>query len=351
METKEKKKSKKLIFPVILVIIVVGAGIYGLNKYRYALHHEDTDDAQLEGSINPVLPRVSGYITEINFEDNQQVTEGQLLVKLDDRDLRIKVAQAEAALENAKANVLAVKANATSVKSNIATTQANIETANVHVWKANQDYNRYEKMLADKSVTAQQFDAIKADKQIADAQVEVTKKQQEAALTQADASAQQVMVAEANVKQKQADLEYAQLQLSYTTITAVVSGQVSKKTIQKGQFVQAGQNLFNIVKADDLWVVANFKETQLAKMEIGQKVDVKIDAFKNQELTGEVNSFAGATGAKYSLLPPDNATGNFVKVIQRVPVKIKLNADKAIIHKLRPGMSVSVTVNTDAASN
>ena len=344
---KKPKKKKSLVMPLILALVLIAGSIYGFQKYTFAQHHEDTEDAQLEGDINPVLPRVSGYVTEIKFEENQHVNAGDTLVKLDDRDLKIKVAQAEASLENAKANVTAVSATGQSSVASADATSANIKTAQVRLWKANQDFDRYSKLLADHAITLQQFDVVKAEKEGAEAALEVAKRQQTASRSQSTAVNQQVGVAKSVIAQRQAELDFAKLQLSYASVVAPVSGTVSKKSVQPGQLVQAGQPLVAIVSDKNLWVVANFKETQLDKVREGQPVEVEVDAYKHEIIKGKVNSVAGATGAKFSLLPPDNATGNFVKVVQRVPVKITLDADKAMLAKLHPGMSVKVVVEID----
>jgi len=313
----------------------------------YSLHHISTDDAQLEANISPVLPRVAGYVNEIRFEENQRVKKGEVVITLDDRDLRIKADQAKVAMESAAANVQLAKANLSSANSSVSAVKANMEAVNVRLWKANQDYGRYEKLLAEKSITQQTFDAAKAEKESAEAQMELVKRQSEASQSQADALMQQVNLAEVAVKQRQADMDYANLQLSYATITAPQNGVVSKKTVQPGQFVQAGQTLFTVVNDSDVWVIANFKETQVAEMKPGTAVDVMVDAYKDQVLKAYVSSFSPATGARFSLLPPDNATGNFVKVVQRVPVKIRFKADKDLSSKLKPGLSANVTVNID----
>jgi membrane fusion protein (multidrug efflux system) len=345
MENTEQKKSKKKRAPLlILAVVLVSAAAFGINKYIYSLHYVDTDDAQVDADINPVLARVSGYVEDIRFEENQHVLKGDTLVKLDDRDLQIKVEQAKAALDNATANNAVAKANVGTAHANTATAYSNVEAAKVRVWKATQDFNRYENLLKDKAITQQQYDAAKAEKLSAEAQLEAANKQEASSSMQGQASGQQVSVAQSMIAQRQADLDYARLQLSYATITAPVSGLVSKKNIQTGQFINAGTPLFSIVSESGMYIVANFKETQLEKMKTGLPVEVKADAFPDQAIPGTVYSFSPATGARFSLLPPDNATGNFVKVVQRVPVKIKLNADKETIEKLRAGMSVSVSV-------
>ncbi len=348
MENTEQKKSKKKRAPLlILAIVLVSAAAFGINKYFYSLHHIDTDDAQVDADIHPMLARVSGYVEEIRFEENQHVNKGDTLVKLDDRDLQIKVQQAQAALENAIAGNSVAKANTGTAQANVSTASSNVEAAKVRVWKATQDFNRYENLLKDKAITQQQYDAAKAEKLTAEAQLEAANKQLTSSSMQGQATGQQVSVAQSLITQRQADLDFAKLQLSYATIIAPASGLASKKNIQMGQYINAGTPMFSIVSESGMYVVANFKETQLEKMKTGLPVEVKADAYPDQEIPGTVYSFSPATGAKFSLLPPDNATGNFVKVVQRVPVKIKLNTDKETMERLRAGMSVSVSVKID----
>ncbi|HEV7229928.1 MAG TPA: HlyD family secretion protein [Bacteroidia bacterium] len=344
--TKEPKKKTKTL-PIILLSIVAIGAFFGIKAYIFSMHHVETDDAQLEANISPVLPRVSGYVNEIRFEDNQRVKKGELLLSLDDRDLKIKVDQAKAAIESANAAVAFAKANYASAQASSEAIKANKEAALIRIRKATQDYARYEKLLAEKSITQQAFDAAQAEKETAEAQLAQLKKQEDASDMQAAGMAEQVKVAEAAVKQRQTELDFAMLQLSYASILAPQTGTVSKKNVQAGQYVQAGQPLFTVVNDSDIWVVANFKETQVGAMKVGTAVDVVIDAFKNKPLKAYISSFSPATGARFSLLPPDNATGNFVKVVQRVPVKIKLKADAEMLKLLRPGLSASVTVNID----
>lgn len=339
------RKPGKIILPVILGIIVAGGIGYGISQYIFSIHHEYTDDAQVDSDISPVVTRVTGYVDSIYFEENQPVAKGQVLVKLDDRDLRIKVEQAQAALENALANVAVAKANVAASQAGNDAAVANVENAKIKLWKATQDYNRYNNLLTDKSVTQQQYDAAKADKESAAAQLQLAQKQLTTGTVQTKVTAEQIIVAQSNVAARRADLDFALLQLSYAIIKAPASGIASKKTAHPGQLVQAGQTIFTIVSDSNVYVVANFKETQLDQMKAGQHVSLKADVFPDAELEGTVHSFSPATGAKFSLLPPDNATGNFVKVIQRVPVKIKLTSSSEQTQLLRPGMSVRVTVD------
>ena len=377
---------KKKIFPFVLGGILLTAAYFGFQKISHILNNEDTENSQLETNIIPILPKVGGYVMEILVKDNQLVKAGDTLVKIDDRDLKIKVLQAQIALKNAEVNVSLIASNAGTSNANvstsdasmqaqnagiatataqIATANANVESARIRVWKTTQDYNRYQTLSAQKSVTQQQFDQAKAEKETAESALEVTlkqvavaqsqaqvaekqafigSKQKAAAQTQVGSANQQVVLAGTQVEQRKAELELAKLQLSYSVITAPISGQVSKKSVQLSQLVNAGQPLMSIVDNQQIWVVANFKETQIGKMTVGQKVKVKIDAYKDREFEGTIESFAGATGAKFSLLPADNASGNFVKVVQRVPTKILITDKNTKETPLRPGMSAEVSV-------
>jgi membrane fusion protein, multidrug efflux system len=358
----QKKNKRNKTFLIILIAFVALGSWYGYTKYEFAKHHAETDDAQVEANISPVIPRVSGYVTSVKVKDNQQVKKGDTLVILDDRDLRLKLNEAEASLATAQSNLAAAKANTGAVSSNITTSQAAVQTADaqiqaakINVWRTTQDLQRYENLIKDHSITQQQYEQAQAAKQQADRQLEIlTKQKQQAsaqtgvASSQSHASASQIGVAESIIKQKQVDVENAKLNLSYTVVTAAEDGLVSKINVQEGQFVQPGQMLFSVVLSDDVWIVANFKETQLNKMKEGEKVTVHADAFTGHDFEAIITSFSPATGAKFSLLPPDNATGNFVKVVQRLPVKIEFtNKSDSLVKKMRPGMNVTVDVHLD----
>lgn len=359
----EAKKPKSKRFAIVFGLLVLVGGTYGVIKYMHAQKHEETDDAQVESLISPVIPRVAGYIKEVRVTDNQIVKKGDTLVILDDRDFTIKVEEAEAALASAQSNasvagagIPVVNANVYSSESNISTVDAQIEAAKVNVWRANQDFARYENLIKDHSITQQQYEQALASKQTAERQLDVLKAQKQSAARQTAAMSQQrnvtagqVSVANAAIKQRTAELDAAKLNLSYTVITAAVDGQVSKVNLQPGQLLQPGQSLFNIIPDKTVWIVANFKETQLTRMKLGQKVTVKVDAYPDHEFEGKVTSFSPATGSKFSLLPPDNASGNFVKVVQRVPVKIEFADAKDVqLEKLRAGMNVVVDVHLDS---
>lgn len=339
-----KKKSK--IVPIILVVLIVIGAIFGVKEYLYYSVHVDTDDAQIDGDISPVVARVGGYVNEIKFEENTRVTEGQTLVTLDDRDFKVKLEQAMAGQKGADAGVGVSQSQIAATAANISTAKANIEQAKVKLWQAQKDYDRYANLVKDGSITQQQFDQAKATRDVAQANYNASNDQYNAAIKQVGTTKSQLAVSSNGVSQRQSDVDFAKLQLSYTEIKAPATGIVSKKSIQKGQLIQAGQSLFSIVNENSLYVTANFKETQLDEIRAGLKVSVEVDAYPDQKIEGTVYNFSPITGAKGSLLPPDNATGNFVKVVQRVPVKIKLKASKEMLDKLRPGMSVKVSVST-----
>ncbi len=339
------KKPRKLLFPIILGLVLVGAVVFTVKEYVFLQSHEETDDAQVDGDISPIIARVSGYVTKINFVDNQHVNAGDTLVVLDDRDYKIKLDQAVAAQNAAQKNVSAFGAAIAEARSGIAVQQASIEQAQVHLWKATQDYERYKNLYDDHAITKAQFDEATADKEAAQAALDGAKSQVPVIDKRINTSKEQTVATASIIDTRKADVEYAALQLTYTVITAPASGIVSKRNIQLGQLVQAGSPLFSVVH-DSVYITANFKETQLSDIKDGQKVDIRVDAFDKQVVPGTIESFSGATGAKFSLLPPDNATGNFVKVVQRIPLRIRIDADSSVLRRLRPGMSVDVTVHT-----
>jgi len=360
-EAQPAKKTNKG-FLIVLAVLVIGGAWFGISKYNYAQHHEDTDDAQIDANVSPVIPRVSGYVKEVRVKDNQRVKKGDTLIILDDRDYRIKLDQANAALFTAQNNVgvaeastSAAQANIGTYRASVATIDAQIATAQVNLTRATQDYNRYANLIKDHSITQQQFEQADAAKQVAERQVQVLQEQRKqaaaqtnAVASQSQATGKQISVASATIKQREVDVEDAKLNLSYTVITAAQDGLVSKVFVQPGQYLSAGQSYFSIIADNEIWVVANFKETQLDKMKVGQKVKVSLDAFPGREIDATVASFAPTTGAKMALLPPDNSTGNFVKVVQRVPVKITFdNPQDSTVKQLRAGMNVEVDVHLD----
>ena len=356
----EKKKTNKKFIIIFAVLIIVG-GTYGTLKFIHSLSHEGTDDAQIEKNMNPIIPRVTGTVTKVYVKDNDFVKKGDTLFTIDNKDYLVKVEDAKAALAAAEGNFAASKADVQGASANIAASDANvqsaggnIETAKIRLGRATNDFERYNNLYKNHSITKQQFEQALAAKQEAESQLHILQQQQKASTYQksvivakSNVTSKQTEVAAANIKRAQAMLDAAKLNLDYTVVIASIDGQVSKINIQPGQLVQPGQSLFYIINNAEAWVIANFKETQLNKMVIGQKVTIKADAYPDTEFEGTITSFSPATGARFSLLPPDNATGNFVKTIQRLPVKISLNTTNDVekIKLLRPGMNVDVDVH------
>lgn len=358
-----QKKKTNTKFIIILVVLVVLGGTYGSYKYMHSLTHEHTDDAQIEKNMNPIIPRVSGYVSKVYIKDNDFVKKGDTLFTIDKRDYQLKIDEATAAMvaaegsfEVAKADIGSALANISVSDANVQSAGGNIETAKIRLGRITSDFNRYDNLYKNHSITKQQYEQALAAKQEAESQIRILQQQEKASsfqksviVAKSKVTDKQTEVAAANIKRAQALLDAAKLNLTYTVITAAIDGQISKVDIQPGQLVQAGQSLFYIINNATAWVIANFKETQLNKMVIGQKVTIKVDAYPDYNFEGTITSFSPATGAKFSLLPPDNATGNFVKTIQRLPVKISLNASNDVekIKLLRPGMNVDVDVHMD----
>jgi membrane fusion protein, multidrug efflux system len=391
-------------FLIVLVVVLLG-GVAGLWSY-YSVR-ESTDDAEIDGDIIPISPRVGGTVLSVNVRDNQYVKAGTVLLQIDPTDYKVGLERAQADYAEAQAMARAagtsVPITSTTAGSELSSAQANVQSANAGVaaaekeidvanaklnsaqarlreaeaneTRANQDLERMGQLVAKDEISQQQYDAAvaaaaawnasvaaaRAGVAEAEQSIQVTRSrvaQAHAAAEQAQAAArsaqtapQQVSVirdraasAEARVLQAKAAVDQAQLNLQYTTLKALVSGVVSKKSVEVGQLVQAGEPVLALVPLQDIWVTANFKETQLTHMHPGQRATISVDAYGSRTFKGHIESIAAATGAKFSLLPPENASGNYVKVVQRVPVKIVLEKGEDPDHILRPGMSVYPTV-------
>ncbi len=368
----EKKGAKKLIAPVIGILLLCGALVFAYQKISFAMHNEDTENSQIESNIVPIAPRIQGYVDVIYVTENQYVKKGDTILKLDDRDLKIRLEQAIVAAKSAGANIHVVQSNATSadasanaVSTSISTAQAaietakaNVEAAKVRVWNATENFKRYEKLYHQTSATQAQYDAALTEKesaekqvavlekqvQVAQAQLKSAQQQAKASQTQANGVSTQVNLAEVGLQQQQTNVDFAKLQLSYAYLIAPCDGYISKKNVQVGQLLNPGQIVMSIVDDTQLWITANFKETQIEKMKVGQEVTIDVDAYPDVEFKGKIESIQAATGSKFSLLPADNATGNFVKVVQRIPVRIAILDDKNDQYDLRAGMNADVAV-------
>ncbi len=321
---KKIKKRKTILSTLLGVVLLSGAG-FGINQVTYYDRHVDTDDAHIDADISPVIARIGGYIDSVRFVDNQRVTKGDTLVILDGRDFLVKLEQAEAGFATSGSSAKVNEANIMSAEAAVGAALSDVEAAKALVGIASNRAEREEARTHLAAMTARLH----------------------AAQKQADALRIQLKSTFSAIDLKKADIDYARLQLSYTVITAPVSGIISKRVIQPGQYVQAGQSLFSIVNDTSIYVTANFKETQIQRMRQGQHVELKVDAYPDANYEGEVGSFSPATGSTWSLLPADNATGNFVKVVQRVPVKIAISGNSAEKRMLKPGMNVKAIVSLD----
>ncbi len=378
---------------VLIVVIVLVLIVGGLFFWRYLGTYESTDDAQVDAHLYPVSARVSGYVIQVNVEDNQYVQKGALLAEIDPKDYEVAVDEAKANLANAEATAQSINIDVpiTSVNTSsqlkiavsgvddagaaianaqtpVAAAKAQLEAAEANDVKAQSDLRRYKELVDKQEVAAQQYDQALAAAKASTATVAAARDnvdaaqqivvqalsrmgQSQASRQSAETGPQQVSstqararAAIASVQQKRAALEQAQLNLQYTKIVAPVSGEVNKSVVV-GLNVQSGQQMLTIVPLDEIWITANFKETELRHMKVGQKSDIHIDS-SGQTFRGHVDSIAGATGPLFSLLPPENATGNYVKIVQRIPVKIVLEPGENRDHQLRPGMNVVPDVYT-----
>jgi len=336
---------KKIIIGVVIVAVAI-ALTWGIKTLIYSRAHESTDNAQVDGHIVPVLAKVGGYVTAVLVQDNDSVSKGQTLVRIDDSEYRVKVAQAEADLAAAQSAAggrqftgqsQAAVATASGQRSAL---DAQIQAALANQQKANADLARMRDLVSKQIVSAQQLDAAQAAAAAASADVEALQRQAAAAGGTVQNAQAGVRLAQARLEAAQASLDNAKLQLSYTNVTAPETGTISKKQVEVGQLVQAGQTMMSIVADTGTWVTANFKETQLNRMHVGQPVALDVDAYPGCEAEGKVQSLSAATGARFALLPPDNATGNFTKVVQRLPVRIAITKGCGAARPLRPGMSV-----------
>jgi membrane fusion protein (multidrug efflux system) len=323
---------KNILFGVLAVLIIVGL-IFGWRWFRFSQSHESTRDAQVEGHISPVIPRVNGYVAKVYVRDNEKVKKGQIVARIDTSEFQIKVKQAKAALAGARASYQSAKAHLGIVKS-----QKN--QVKVHREQAETEYNRQKRLFQDHSTTRQKLDHSRFAYQSAKAKYKTMQGQIKSARVS-------IQNAQAQIEKARSALSESRLNLSYTALKAPISGLISEKDIEAGQFVRSGNQVMSIAKDSYIWVVANFKEGQIAHIKVGQPVKIKVDAYSDTTYQGTVQSIAGATGSKFALLPPDNASGNFVKVEQRIPVKIVFNhADpKGPTGKfIKPGMNVKPTV-------
>ncbi len=340
----------------LTVLVVSGIGLAALlwafRTWRYGQSHETTENAQIDGHIVPVLAKVGGYVRGVSVAENDSVRAGQLLVQIDDTELRQRVAQSVSELAAAQAtagtgrSTGVAQAQVTTSVSQRASLDAQGVAARAQARRAEADLLRGNELLAKEIISRQQFDALRAAAEAAQANVLSIERQAAAAGSSVTSAEAGVRLAEARLGAAKAVRDNADLQLQYTRVTAPESGTIARRVVEVGQLVQAGQPLMAIVSDSGVWVSANFKETQLSAMRVGQEVEIAVDAYDKCHATGRIASISSTTGAKFALLPPDNATGNFTKVVQRIPVRIQVMEACGPGMPLRPGMSSTVVVRT-----
>ncbi len=330
---------------VVLVAVALGAttGWYWWTAWRF---QQSTDDAYVQSDITVISPKVEGYLKEVRVEENQQVAAGQVLIVVDDRDFAAKVAQAEAAVATQGAVVATYASRLKLQQAMIDQAAATTQSAEADLNRAQLDYKRYASLVSSDFASRQRFETAQADSRKAEAALGKARAALAAEHTQLTVLQSQKEEEEARLAQSRATRQLAQNNLDNTVIRAPVSGIAGNRAGRVGQYVKPGTQLLSLVPLPNVYITANFKETQLTHMRPGQSANITVDAYPDQPLTGRIESFAPASGAEFSLLPPDNATGNFTKIVQRVPVRIAVPADGPLARLLRPGLSVTVTVDT-----
>ena len=346
-----EKNRKTVMLGIVGVLVALGLA-WGTKTWLYSRSHISTDDATVDGHIVPVVAKVGGYVASVGAAENDNVKEGQIVVQLDTAELAVRLAQAEADLAAAEAAAGGggltgqAQAQVETASGQRAALQAQAVAARANSERAQSDLRRMQELAAKQIISEQQLDAARAAAQSAAAAVSAAERQAAAASGSVSGAQAGTRLATARVQAARAARDNAALQLSYARVIAPASGSVSRKTVEVGQLVQPAQQLMSIVADSGTWVTANFKETQLSSMKVGQPVQISVDAYDGCTVTGHVQSISGATGSRFSLLPPDNATGNFTKVVQRVPVRIAIDHPCDPAHALRPGMSVVAHVKT-----
>ncbi|HEU4787855.1 MAG TPA: HlyD family secretion protein [Gemmatimonadaceae bacterium] len=351
LDVPEPTGRRRIVLPIVLILLALGVA-WAFKQWSYGRAHESTDDAAVDGHLVPVLAKVGGYVQSVTVSDNDHIRADSLLVQIDPAEYRVRLAQAEADLAAARATAGTrgssgqAQAMVEQASGQRASLDAQITAARANETRAKQDLARMEDLAAKQVISKMQLDAARAAAEAASANVVAIERQRSAAGGSVASAQAGVRLAEARLQAAQAARDNATLQLSYTAVRAPASGIVSRKQVDPNQLVQPGQPLLTIVADTGMFVTANFKETQLAEIRVGQPAEIDVDAYGGASAVGCVESVSAATGSKFALLPPDNATGNFTKVVQRVPVRLRVKQGLGNDRPLRPGMSVTVHVDT-----
>ncbi len=339
------RRTKKLIYNIIVVALLIAGAVYVCSRFIHLGDVEYTDNAQVRQHITPINTRVQGFIKKIYFEEYKPVHRGDTLIVIEDSEFKLRLAQAEADLANALAGQQVTSAGIATMQNNLSVNDATIEEARVQRANAERELQRYKKLLEEDAVTRQQYDNVKTTYDAANARYEQVLRIKSSTSLTKDEQTYRLGQNEAAIRLAQAAVELARLNLSYTVIVATCDGVTGHKDIHEGQLVQPGQTLVDIVDNSDLWVIANYRETQLSTIREGAEASFTADAVPGVVYKGVVESISDATGAAFSLIPQDNATGNFVKVEQRIPVRIRLKGNAADdVRLLRAGFNVECKV-------
>ena len=342
-----KHKTKKLIYNVVVGVFIFCGLAWVCAKFVHLGNVEYTDNAQVKQLIVPVNSRVQGFVNKIYFDEYQSVRKGDTLALIEDTEFLFRLAQAEADYQNALSGKSAMTTTIHTTQNNISVSDAGIEEARIRMDNAEREYQRYKNLYGQEAVTHQQYDAVKTDYEALKARYEVLLRQKQSTTLVKQEQTQRLDQTEAGIKLAEAAVQLAKLNLSYTVIVAPCDGTTGRKNIQEGQLIQPGQTIVDMVDANEKWVMANYKETQTAHIREGQVVNVEVDAVPDVVYKGIVKSISRATGASFSLIPQDNSAGNFVKVEQRIPVRIEFTSDnrRDDLDRLRSGMNVECEVN------
>ncbi len=337
----KRRKRRNIIITTVCLIIACSGLTWTVNHFWRYISYEITNDAFVDQYIAPVNIRVAGYIQDVRFKEHQFVRKGDTLIILDNREYLIRQKEAMAALLDARGSREVLTSGIHTSQMKIAEEEANIAEAEAKLWQAEQDFRRYERLLKEESIPEQQYEQAKANYEAARARRDALVRQKDAAGSQYNEATKKQTNAESAILKAEAALDLANLNLSYTVVTAPYDGYMGRRTLEPGQYVSAGQTLSYIVRRSDKWITANYRETQIANIYIGQPVRIKVDGLPGKILQGHVSAISEATGSKYSLVPTDNSAGNFVKVQQRIPVRIDLDGvSPEDMGQLRAGMMV-----------
>jgi len=339
-----KRKLIRVIYNIVVIVLLLCGLGYVLSRFVHLGNKEWTDNAQVQRHITQINTRVQGYIKEIRFSEYQPVHKGDTLLLIEDAEYRLQLAQAEANLAAAQSGKRQTEASVQTSQSNIGVAEAGIDEARAQMENARREYERYAALLQKGAVTQQQFDAKQTAYETARDRFARAQRQRQTTTAVRNEQSTRLSQNAANIELAKASADLARLNLSYTVVTATCDGVMGRKGIHEGQLVQPGQTLATIVDADDVWVIANYRETQLRHIHVGDAVEITADAVPGVTFKGKVETLSGATGAAVSVVPQDNATGNFVKVEQRVPVRIALEGERADLQRLIAGLNVECNV-------